>query len=320
MNRPSNKYFALAATTVVATLILIAIGSIVRTTGSGLGCPDWPLCHGQLHPPLEKTAIIEYSHRTAAAVVGVLVVATAVVTLRTRWTDLTSRWLAIASLPLLGFQAWLGKETVERELPPEVVTFHLATAMILLAILTMLAGFAFLGTDRTLLTDGARGRALRVAAIGAAVTFVVLLSGAYVVGANASNACTSWPGCSEATVPFADGAREQSIHWLHRFVVAGGLAAVVSVAWALLKLEGAGMLLRRAAWLLVALYAGQILVGASNMWTDFSEASRVAHLALGSAIWALMVLIAVAGRYRAGARGGARMESQPSRSEAAASV
>lgn len=155
MNRPSNKYFALAATTVVATLILIAIGSIVRTTGSGLGCPDWPLCHGQLHPPLEKTAIIEYSHRTAAAIVGVLVVATAVVTLRTRWTDLTSRWLAIASLPLLGFQAWLGKETVERELPPEVVTFHLATAMILLAILTMLAGFAFLGTDRTLLTDGA---------------------------------------------------------------------------------------------------------------------------------------------------------------------
>jgi hypothetical protein len=41
-------------------------------------------------------------------------------------------------------------------------------------------------------------------------------------------------------------------------------------------------------------------VGASNIRTDFSEASRVSHLALGSAIWALMVLVAVAGRYRPG--------------------
>lgn len=321
MSGQTNRYFALAATTVVATLILIAIGSVVRTTGSGLGCPDWPLCHGQLHPPLEKTAIIEYTHRTAAAVVGVLVVATAIVTLRTRWADVPSRWLAIAALPLLGFQAWLGKETVERELPPEVVTFHLATAMILLAILTVIAGFAYLGTDRTPVISDAHGRVLKVAAAGAVVMFIVLLSGAYVVGANATTACTTWPGCAEANVPFADGAREQSIHWLHRFVVVGGLAAVTGVSWAVLRLEGAGSLMRRSAWLLVALYGAQILVGASNMWTDFSEASRVAHLALGSAIWALMVLMAVAGRYRAGARGRTpSVESPRARSEATARV
>lgn len=321
MTGNSSRYLALTATTVVATLILIAIGAIVRTTGSGLGCPDWPLCHGQLHPPLEKTAIIEYSHRTAAAIVGLLVVATAVATLRTRWADLTSRWLAIASLPLLAFQAWLGKETVERELPPEVVTFHLATAMILLAVLTLLAGFAFLGTGRVSIASGARGRALAVAAAGAVVTFVVLLSGAYVVGANATSACTSWPGCSEAAIPFADGAREQSIHWLHRFVVAGGLVAVVTVGWAILRLDGAGPLLRRSAWTLGILYGAQILVGASNMWTDFSEASRVAHLALGSAIWALMVLIAVAGRYQAGSPDEATArEAQASRPGAAAHV
>lgn len=321
MSGYTNRYFALAATTVIATLILIAIGSVVRTTGSGLGCPDWPLCHGELHPPLEKTAIIEYTHRTAAAIVGVLVVATVVVTLRTRWVDVVSRWLAIASLPLLGFQAWLGKETVERELPPEVVTFHLATAMVLLAILTVLAGFAYLGTDRAPVISAPHRRVLGVAAAGAAVMFLVLLSGAYVVGANATSACTSWPGCAEANVPFVDGAREQSIHWLHRFIVVGGLLAVGGVTWAVLRLDGAGSLMRRSAWLLVALYAAQILVGASNIWTDFSEASRVAHLALGSAIWALMVLIAVGGRYRAGARGGAPTPESPrARSGATARV
>jgi heme A synthase len=316
-----NRYLALAATTVIATLILIAIGSVVRTTGSGLGCPDWPLCHGQWHPPLEKTAIIEYTHRTAAAIVGVLVVATAIVTLRTRWVDVTSRWLAIASLPLLGFQAWLGKETVERELPPEVVTIHLATAMILLAILTVIAGFAYLGPGRTRIEAASHGRAIRVSSAGAVVMFVVLLSGAYVVGGNATTACTSWPGCPEAAIPFVDGAKEQSIHWLHRFVVVGGLVAVAGVAWAVLRVEGAGALMRRAAWWLVALYGVQILVGASNMWTDFSEASRVAHLALGSAIWSLMVLIAVAGRYHAGA-GSPETTTEPrqQRSGAAARV
>ncbi len=312
MTGPLTRYQILTATTVIATLGLIAIGAVVRTTGSGLGCPDWPLCHGQWHPPMEKTAIIEYSHRTAAAIVGVLVLATAYVTFRNHWGDRTLRSLAAASLPLLAFQAWLGRETVERELPPEVVTFHLATAMVLLAVLALIAGFAFLGGNRARTEDAARGRALRVAAVGAVVTFAVLLSGSYVVGANATSACTSWPGCTEAAIPFADGAREQNIHWLHRVVVVAGLAAVVGVAMALLRLPGGGRPLRRAAWLLAALYGAQILVGASNIWTDFSEVSRVAHLALGSAIWALMVLVAVAGRYRPGVPDDARASASQS--------
>ena len=295
-----TRFQMLAITTVIATLVLVAIGAIVRTTGSGLGCPDWPLCHGQWHPPAEKTAIIEYSHRTAAAIVGVLVMATVYVALHYHWRDATLRWLSIASLPLLGFQALLGRETVERELPPEVVTFHLATAMVLLAVLALIAGFAFLGANRARNDVGDRSRVLRLAAAGAAVTFLVVLSGAYVVGENATAACTSWPGCSEAQVPFVDGTWEQSIHWLHRFIVVGGLVAVAGVAAALLRLHDGSPLLRRTAWLLVGLYGAQILVGASNIWTDFSEVSRVSHLALGAMIWTLMVLVAVAGRYHPG--------------------
>ena len=109
-----TKFQWLAATTVVATLILIAIGSIVRTTGSGLGCPDWPLCHGQWYPPFERTAIIEYSHRTAASIVGALVVATATVALLRHRHDRALVWLAVLSLALLGFQAWLGSASCRR--------------------------------------------------------------------------------------------------------------------------------------------------------------------------------------------------------------
>ena len=68
----------LAFITVAATLILVGVGVYVRATGSGLGCPDWPLCHGGVVPPAEQTAVIEFTHRVVAAVVGVLVIATAV--------------------------------------------------------------------------------------------------------------------------------------------------------------------------------------------------------------------------------------------------
>ncbi|MDE2802837.1 MAG: COX15/CtaA family protein, partial [Chloroflexota bacterium] len=68
----------LLAVTVAATFGLITLGGVVRATESGLGCPDWPLCHGQIIPPFEYHVLIEYSHRLVASVVGALVVACAV--------------------------------------------------------------------------------------------------------------------------------------------------------------------------------------------------------------------------------------------------
>jgi len=170
-----TRYQALTSATVALTLVLIAVGALVRTTGSGLGCPDWPLCHGQWIPPLERTAIIEYSHRTIASVVGALILATSVATLVSRKHDRMARLLAIAVLPLLAIQAYLGKVTVERELPPEIVTTHLATAFALLSMLGAIAAYSFLGEHRVRLNSAERARYLTRVLISLHAMAVVMI-------------------------------------------------------------------------------------------------------------------------------------------------
>src|SRR5258708_32518108 len=89
----------LALVTAIFAYLQIALGGLVRVSGSGLGCPDWPLCHGRPYPPADPHAIIEYSHRAVGSVTGILIIATVVLA----WVGFRSRrpivaWLATASL------------------------------------------------------------------------------------------------------------------------------------------------------------------------------------------------------------------------------
>jgi len=88
----------LAVVTAVFAYLQIALGGVVRVSGSGLGCPDWPLCQGRPYPPADAHAIIEYSHRAVGSVTGVLIIATVVLA----WVVWRTR------RPIVAFGASLG--------------------------------------------------------------------------------------------------------------------------------------------------------------------------------------------------------------------
>lgn len=294
-----SRYQGLAVVTVIATLLVVAVGSAVRTTGSGLGCPDWPLCHGQLLPPLEREAIFEWSHRTVAAIAGLLIIVLAAWTLLARRDDRPQVLLAIASLPLLAMQAFLGRRAVLEELPAGTVALHMLLALALVSILAVMAAHAWLGPRRRRIETSEYRAFRRLSLAVASVVLLVIAVGTYTVATHAGFGCIGWPDCPQARVPFIDGGRLQHIHWLHRLTVLGGLAAVALLAYQVREIREAHPPLRQASIVLLGLYVAQVLVGAGNIWSDFAEIVRIIHLVLGASIMALAAVIAVTGTLEA---------------------
>jgi heme o synthase len=282
-----KAFRALSVATALVTYALVVLGGVVRVSGSGLGCPDWPLCHGRLLPPLDVHAIIEYSHRTTASLTSTLVVLTAVVA----WLAWRKRRdiviPATVALVLLVVQVVLGAITVRLELPPMIVLAHLATAMALLAAVCVTAVAAIVPRPATP-TDRGPSRLARAAAGG---TYLLILSGSLVVGSGASGSCNAWPLCGGGFSLAFDG--YPAIQLLHRGLAAAvGLLIIVSLL-ALLNRYREQRAVRATVALTLAALAFQVAVGAAVVTLRLPAALRGLHLALASAVWAGTVVLAV---------------------------
>jgi protoheme IX farnesyltransferase len=288
----SGRYRALVYASLVASFLVVVWGGVVRVTGSGLGCPDWPLCHGQFLPSLDPATRIEWLHRFLAIAGGLTVAAVVLWSLIVYRADRRILALALIAAVLYPLQAILGAITVVLELPPEWVTVHLANAELLLATLTILAVVVRWPSTVPVPTGGWTWLAL-TAAIG---TFILMLSGAYVRGAGATAACATWPFCSDDTMDWVN-ASAPAIHMAHRV-----LAAIVGIlvlyacieAWRHRRdAPGIGPLAIATGVIFVA----QVAIGAANPLTGFSPWALGAHPAVASLLWCSVVgLAAVAWR------------------------
>lgn len=268
----------LALVTAAFAYLQIALGGLVRVSGSGLGCPDWPLCHGRPYPPADPHAIIEYSHRAVGTVTGLFIIATVVlawVVFRTRRPIVA--WIATASLIGVVGEGALGGIVVTNELQPWLVVVHLGLAMMILGFLVATAVMA--GPPSAGIADHSfRG----LAALTAAATYVMLLTGSTVVASNADQSCRSWPLCAGGFTPDFSGANAFTM--LHRGAVLVIGLLILYVLVTAISRWGPGSRIGLSAIATLIVFVAQVAVGAGAALTD-SAFFNGFHVALATLLW-----------------------------------
>ena len=282
-----TRFQKLAAATVVTAILLVTIGVIVRATGSGLGCPDWPLCHGQLIPAVDDyKAWLEWIHRGVAVIIGFEVLALAILALRDHRDRRVLVGATMAAVVLVGFQAWLGRETVRLGNSGESVTAHLASAMTLVGLLVWILARSLYPAR---LGGGGSQRFTLVAAFGAASVFALLLFGSHVTATSQWYVFPDWPLMNGALLPqLTDANSAQVLHRWIAVIVGVIVAAVFVAAW---RIRPRPRPIVRLAAIAAALFPIQAVVGGLQILTGLSGWTQTFHLALGAVIWALLVAL-----------------------------
>jgi heme A synthase len=308
-----TRFTRLAAVTVAMTFVLVIVGVVVRSTGSGLGCPEWPTCHGSWIPPFDDPhAIIEWSHRTTAMIVGLLALAVAIAAVVGYRRRREILWPSIAAFVLVVFQALLGKVTVESELSGEIVTAHLATAMALFALVIYLLVRSVYPVR--LPRGGGWSGFTRLALITAVATYVLLLLGAHVRATGTTMVFSDWPLMDGSLFPaLTDASLPQAIHrW------AGVLVGLLVAATAVVALAGQRRH-RSVVWLALlpaALFPVQGVIGATQIWFSLDPWTQILHLGFAAAIWGLLVGLFLVSHYTGRVEAEPMPDAEPERSTA----
>ncbi|MGC4015860.1 MAG: COX15/CtaA family protein [Luteolibacter sp.] len=204
---PLARFQKVAVAALCSLLLLIVAGAVVRVSGAGMGCPDWPTCWGCLVPPTKvedvdftklkiqkfkdkaaregrdpdtitpetlraefnpRLAWTEYLNRLCTTPLSVFTLATFIMSFWQRQKRPLVFWAAFGSVILIGVNAWMGARIVYSGLKPGIITTHLALAM---AMFGLLAYCAWRGTDRPWRAD------ISPAAVGRLKWGLVLLLG-----------------------------------------------------------------------------------------------------------------------------------------------
>jgi cytochrome c oxidase assembly protein subunit 15 len=154
-----RRFRGLATLTLAAVYFLILVGASVRASGAGMGCPDWPTCFGQWVPPTAESQLpanyqevyaelgygdtrfnvvktwTEYLNRLIGVTIGLLIFATAWVSMPLRRLDASITTASVMAFLMVGFQGWLGSRVVSSNLQPGMITLHMLMALAIVATL-----------------------------------------------------------------------------------------------------------------------------------------------------------------------------------------
>lgn len=290
---PANPgwFRRLGWTALVVVHLVILAGGIVRATGSGMGCPDWPKCFGQYIPPTSAAQLpadyrtryatqlhgveefnaaktwTEYINRLLGALAGLVVVAWVIASFRKRVWLL---WSAVA-LVLIAITAWMGKVVVDRNLHGTTVTVHMLLALaVVAAILMGLHAAGALGAGKRINPAPVGLRILALGALQLALLQIVL--GTQVRQALDAAPPQSWTAVTLATV----AGLPLEIHQTCALALTAAMALLARRLW---FLQG----YRTLAVALLALPIAMMVMGVAMKYAGMPAALQPLHL-LGGAL------------------------------------
>ena len=297
----------------------------MRSTGSGLGCPDWPRCFGRWVPPTEVSQLppdyktrynphnlpeakvqfnavktwIEYINRLFGALTGVFVIISMVLAFRASGVSTPFRLTALATV-LTGAQGFLGKTVVSSNLAPYIISAHMLLAQLivflLIAALLHYRGSRFEARGSEIQTTNLEPRTsnLTFPAIILACLFIQLFLGIAI--RQMVDYDTNTLGLPKALIV----ERFNWVFYVHRSF---SLVLVAAIGLHYVRAKNAGLfadvlthrLFKAALWLVVV----ELLIGASLYYFDLPAASQAVHLLLASlliAVYFSLLLIAFMNR------------------------
>lgn len=154
-----RRFWIFALGTVLVIYLLILVGGVVRATGSGMGCPDWPMCFGRWIPPTSEAQLppdyqtiyaergyadtrfnvrktwTEYLNRLLGVFTGFTILLTALFAWPLRRRHARVWWFAFSGLLLVMVQGWLGSRVVASNLDPAMITLHMLLAQAIVGLI-----------------------------------------------------------------------------------------------------------------------------------------------------------------------------------------
>jgi cytochrome c oxidase assembly protein subunit 15 len=285
------QYLRVAYVALGALTLIVLTGAAVRLTGSGLGCPTWPKCYGDVYPPLNTHAVIEFSNRLITVPVSIAAGFAWLGALRRRPYRRDLVWLGgLLPLGVVG-QAVLGGFTVKGALDYGWVMGHFALSMLILVaavILVWRAGRSPIGhepvvQDAVATGDGPVDRTI-VRGIRALVALGALTIFAGTAATAAGPHAGGSPGQKINRLDFdGRGTMDFVIHRHAEIAFVFSLAAVG--LWFLARRRAAGPAVQRPLTVLCVLLALQGVVGLDQYETHLPTELVWVHVGLACLTW-----------------------------------
>jgi cytochrome c oxidase assembly protein subunit 15 len=292
----------LALATTATTYLLILVGGLVRASGAGMGCPDWPKCFGLWVPPLRADQLppafdparfnaaltwTEYLNRLLGVATGFLIFATLVAAIARHRRSPRILWPVVAAFLGVGFQGWLGGRVVAHNLAPWVVTVHLLVALVIVSLLLYATAQAFFGAVAVPL----EARTVDAATNLAASALIVLSLAQVALGTEVRGAIDA----HAAVLGIPRSGLLASVGWpdmAHRNVALVVLAVAMWLVWRVHR-DVAPTPLRRAAGVVAALAVAQVAAGMTLAYCALPRPVQVAHLSIASLLLGAETLLAL---------------------------